>query len=330
MCGSDEGPEWFAAKAAPTGQAFAVHFFDWLRSESRPMRNSFLLLILSLWPTVAVVADESQLSVAHPDWSPDGKQLAFESTWDGARNIYVMNVDGSRVRQLTFGGAMDTYPRYAPDGQWLVFLSRRQPLFSMHLIRADGKDERAFLPADCKLEPAFSPDGQWVAYRSYLGGDDADGEIMIVGVSGEKPRRVTENAVEDGYPVYSPDGHTLFFHRTVGDYRQIIRVDLATGAEIQLTKSNFNSWHAHPSPDGRNIVYDSDRDGNRNIYAMNLNSHQVAQLTTDPGRDEYPKFSPDGDRITFHSDRSGATEILIMDADGKGQVPVSPQWPKQK
>ena len=81
---------------------------------------------------------------------------------------------------------------------------------------------------------------------------------------------------------------------------------------------------------GRNIVYDSHRDGNRNIYAMNLNSHQVTQLTTNPGRDEYPKFSPDGERIAFHSERHGATEIFVMNADGKGQIPVTPQWPQQK
>ena len=291
--------------------------------------HNLILPLLVLLPSLVLAADGDPLSVAHPDWSPDGEQLAFEATWDGARNVYIMNVDGSGVRQLTFGEGMDTYPRFTPDGGWLIFLSRRDPLFSMHLIRPDGKDERALLPADGNLEPVVSPDGLWVAYRSYLGGDDLDGEIMIVSISGENPRRLTENVVEDGYPAYSADGQKLFFHRAIGDYRQIIMADLETGVEIQLTKSDFNSWHAHPSPDGRKIVYDSNRNGNRDIYVMDLESHQVTQLTIDPGRDGYPKFSPDGQHIAWHSNRRGSMEILIMNADGNKQIPVSPQWPKQ-
>jgi TolB protein len=105
--------------------------------------------------------------------------------------------------------------------------------------------------------------------------------------------------------------------------------DLETGMEIQLTKNDFNSWHAHPSPDGRKIVYDSDRDGNRDIYLMDLASHRVTQLTIDPGRDGYPKFSPDGQHIAWHSNKRGSMEILIMDVDGNNQTPVNPQWPEQ-
>ena len=294
------------------------------------MKKSLHLLLLSLCPSLLLVANENQPSAAHPDWSPNGEQLAFEGTWDGARNIYVMNIGGSDVRQLTFGAAMDTYPRYSPDGEWLVFLSRRHPLFSMHLIRPDGEDERALLPADGNLEPAFSQDGHSVAYRSYIGGDDPDGEIMIASVADESSRRLTENGVEDGYPAYSADGRNLFFHRTVGDYRQIFILDLDTGAEIQLTQGDFNNWHAHPSPDGRRIVYDGDRHGNRDIYTMDLASHHVTQLTNDPGRDGYPKFSPDGRRIAFHSDRHGSMEVLVMNADGDSQISVTPHWPERK
>jgi TolB protein len=294
------------------------------------MRKNLLILFCVAWSATTIIADDNQINVAHPDWSPDGTQLAFAANWDGAQNIYVMNVDGSRVRQLTFGKAMDSYPRYAPDGKRLAFLSRRHPQFSMHFIRADGKNERALLPAVGNLEPAVSPNGRWVAYRSYLDGDDPDGEIMIVRVSGENPSRLTENNVEDGYPVFSVDGKELFFHRIIGEYRQIIKLDLESGTEIQLTLGDCNSWHAHPSPDGRSIVYDSDCGGNRDIYSLDFENHHVAQLTTDSSRDGYPKFSPDGQHIAFHSNRRGSTEIFIMAADGNEQTLLSPQPPPQK
>jgi TolB protein len=196
----------------------------------------------------------------------------------------------------------------------------------MHLVRPDGADERALLLADGNLEPAFSPDGRRVAFRSYLNGDDPDGEIMIVDAAGGNLRRLTDNTVEEGYPAFSADGRSLFFHRTVEDFQQIIVLDLETGAENQLTGNDSNSWHAHPSPDGRQIVYDGNRAGNRDIYLMDLENQQVTQLTSDLGRDGYPKFSSDGRRIAFHSDRGGSTAIYIMNADGSEQVPVIPRW----
>lgn len=275
----------------------------------------------------AASAQDDNGAATHPDWSPDGKWLAFEANRDGARNVHIMRVDGSEVRQLTFNDAMDTYPRFSPDGRSLVFLSRRSRLFSMHLVHVGGGEERALLPADGNLEPAFSPDGLSVAFRSYLGGDDADGEIMIVGVAGDNLRQLTSNDVEDGYPVFSADGRSLFFHRSVGAFRQIVVMDLESGAEIQLTEGGFDSWHAHPSPDGQAIVYDANPGGNRDIYVMDLRSRQARRLTTHPGRDGYPKYSPDGRRIAFHSDRDGATAVYVMDIDGSGQVPVTPDWP---
>lgn len=274
------------------------------------------------------MAGEPGIVVAHPDWSPDDGQLAFEANWDGARNIFIMNADGSHVRQLTFGEAMDTYPRFSPDGEWLVFLSHREPQFSMHLIRPDGTNERALLPADGNLEPAFSPDSRRVAFRTYLGGGDRDGEIMIADTTGKNAQRLTDNDVEDGFPVFSADGRRLFFHRRIGEFAQIMTLDLASGDEIQLTRGNFTSWHAHASADGRRIVYDSDQAGNRDIYSMDLETGQVMQLTFDPGRDDYPKFSNDGRHIAFHSDRSGTTGIYTMNADGTGQARIVPQWPE--
>jgi len=49
-----------------------------------------------------------------PKWSPDGTQIAFESTRDGDSEIYVMNADGSDVRQLTDNDATDRHPNWQP------------------------------------------------------------------------------------------------------------------------------------------------------------------------------------------------------------------------
>lgn len=65
------------------------------RRELEHMKRELVALLFILCATASAIADENGGAVAHPDWSPNGKQLAFEANWHGARNIYVMNVDGS-------------------------------------------------------------------------------------------------------------------------------------------------------------------------------------------------------------------------------------------
>ncbi|MFN8372770.1 MAG: hypothetical protein U0694_07820 [Anaerolineae bacterium] len=51
---------------------------------------------------------------SQPAWSPDGTQIAFASDRDGDYDIYIMNADGSDVRQVTFNDVDDTNPAWVP------------------------------------------------------------------------------------------------------------------------------------------------------------------------------------------------------------------------
>jgi WD40 repeat protein len=58
-----------------------------------------------------------------PAWSPDGKEIAFESDLDGDMDIYIMNADGTNVRQITHNTIWDEGPAWSPDGRQLAFSS---------------------------------------------------------------------------------------------------------------------------------------------------------------------------------------------------------------
>lgn len=275
-----------------------------------------LLFCLAAWSIGHASAQEP--NIKHADWSPGGNLIAFAADFDGAGDIYIAHINGSGVRRLTFDAAMDSYPRFSPDGRTIVFLSRRHAEFSMHFVTLKDGGEEDFLGAQGNLEPAFSPDGRRVVFRSFSPGN---AEIMIANANGSALKRLTDNQVEDGFPSFSRDGNSIFFHRTIGGHNQIMMMDLATGGETQLTAGDFNSWHAHQSPDGRSIVYDAEPGGDRDIYVMDLGARKSERLTDTPGRDGYPKWSPDGKQIAFHSARDGGTRIYLMDADGGNQRP---------
>jgi Tol biopolymer transport system component len=80
-----------------------------------------------------------------PAWSPDGTKIAYFSMGPGSRrqDIFVMNSDGTDVRQLTdTPSRVDEGPAWSPDGTQIVFQSDRDGNFEIYVMNADGSDHR--------------------------------------------------------------------------------------------------------------------------------------------------------------------------------------------
>lgn len=91
-----------------------------------------------------------------PRWSPDGREIVFESNRDGDFEIYAMNRDGSNLRQLTFDPAKDLSPVWSPDGTRIAFTSYRTGGGDVYVMAADGS-QLVRLTDD----PAFDGQADW-------------------------------------------------------------------------------------------------------------------------------------------------------------------------
>ena len=139
------------------------------------------------------------------DWSPDGQTIAFAMATDqpDSYEIFLMNADGSNVRQLTrglpgIGGSID----WSPDGTKLLIYAGPPGDKNIFLVDVFAETAVQLTNGGNNAASSFSPDGQWIAFNSLRNDDQAD--IFIMRPDGTDLRQVTNNPEPDWQPQWEP------------------------------------------------------------------------------------------------------------------------------
>lgn len=177
-------------------------------------------------PHVRIAA--STLDDQTPDYSPDGKRLAFASTRSGAQEIWLANADGSNPKQVTFtGGPQCSNPRWSPDGRFILISSRREGTADLFLLdAATGELRRITDHPDAELEARWSRDGSTIYFGSNRTGRY---EVWSMPAKGGEPVQITR--LGGSTATESSDGRYLYYAKYENSPSAVWRVPVGGGKE---------------------------------------------------------------------------------------------------
>ena len=218
-----------------------------------------------------------------PQFSPDGRYLAYVSFKSGVPNIVVRSADGGLVGGTHFNSTT-TSPTISPSGQ-LAYSSANAENGSMEIFvsNLDGSNRKQLTHTrkTVNIAPRWNPaTGREIAFISDRGGQP---EVYVMDSSGANQRPLIARGGHADSPSWSPDGRYIAFTWGGAGSFQVFVADVATGHLLQLTSRGSNespSW----SPDGRHLVFQSNRSGRLEIWRMHIDGSEQQELSHGGGR----------------------------------------------
>jgi TolB protein len=249
-------------------------------------------------------------------------ELAFVSDRTGAKEVYLMDADGSRQRAVTANKSINNFPSWSADGASIAFTSYRHRNSPNIFVstRGQGKPQRLLtgLRRDLsQYRAVFGPQGNSLAV---VMSDGKPSELYTVKMSTRKYKRLTNNRSIDVSPAWSPNGRQIAYvsDRTGSPQIYIMNAD---GSESRRLTFN-GSYNTAPawSPDGKWIAYETRVGGQFDIWLIDPEGQTNVPLITHPRSDEAPSWAPNSRKLAFSSTRRGRADIYVIDVGGAGKA----------
>jgi TolB protein len=232
--------------------------------------------------------------------------IVFESDRNGSKDVYIVGVDGTGLRQLTTYEGQDGHPSWSPDGRWIVFESYRNRNWDIYRVHPLGT-QLAPIRRTIGIERFPRWEGSSIVYKGQVATQFTDVRMSLDGQPLDVPI-----ASGEAWAV-SPDGEWVIATYLEQTRSHLYRIHATSEERELLTQHGGNDSAPSWSHDGEWLVFSSDVGGNWDVYTMRPDGSERRRITTHPDRDLRPSLSPHFDRA-FHLLALLSLSAILMSA----------------
>jgi len=258
----------------------------------------------------------SNFPLVNSGWTAESDVISFISRKSGNFDLYLTDIRGEVLRQITFKILSMYGHTWSPEGGSFAYVSNKDGNNDIYVMDIQTKTNRRLTHhPSTDFQPAWSPDGKSIAFTSDR---DGDTDIYRMDANGKNVKKLT-NQGECNEPTWSPDNQSIAFISS-SEGRYFVYVMDADGRGSKRLVGNMRIFGCAWSPDGKQIAFVSrDAEGIMGIFSIGVNSKNLRQLTQLDQRAfifNRLAWSPSGEWIAYVlSERIGPLKAIRLDAD---------------
>lgn len=252
---------------------------------------------------------------------------SFYDAWRRHLNIYYNTIAGQMEPVDSLDAVRLGLPaqylydiQYDPDTSHVAVLgltSLARPVQRLYVLDRKRQARRVVAEGSINIPIAWRPDGEQLAFSRSGRGTHGSivNDLYMVDATGKNLKRLTHSRRASS-PTFAPDGQRLAFVGSNRGTANVFALDLASGAETQLTffegDVQISSVRWHPS-DERLVFARFDADGTRDLVLLDLDTRKLQPLTDGLQDDHGPVWRSDGRQVAYTSFRDDVPNVFIYD-----------------
>ncbi len=225
-----------------------------------------------------------------PDWSPDGRYIAFTSYLKGNPDLYVLDVGRAMVKRIARHRGVNMAPDWSPDGRRLALTMTHHGDTAIYVMARSGAGRRRLTRSHgVAVGPTWSPDGSRICFVSDRSGSP---QLYVMNADGGGLRRLSFDGTYFANPAWSPDGRRIAYAK-INDGHFDIFTMRPDGSDIrQITDAPGSHECPTWAPNSHYLAYQTTRHGHVGLEVHNLRTGDHRRITP-PGMDaSAPDWGP--------------------------------------
>ena len=239
-------------------------------------------------------------------------QVAFcAETSRGIKEIYVCDIDGGNIRQVTKFNSLCVEPCWFPDGRSIAYTRYAQSRTEIVETRFEPRLQSRILASfpGLNIGVAVSPDRRNAAM---VLSPDHLVDLYVRPLQGSGLQRLTKGRAVEASPCWSPDGQTVYFVSDQSGRPRIYQVPVSGGTIRQLPSVGREAVTPDISGDGQ-MVYATSIGGSYTVAVLNLKTGENMRATMVPGIWESPAWGPDNRQVVCKRSDGSRASLFVVD-----------------